>query len=70
VVALRDRLRRWWNPAQWEDDHPTERKQRAQPKKNALGSWLGGAEKVLGDDLVGLGPSGRTDYERDFKKPR
>jgi len=31
---------------------------------------FGGAEKVLQDDLVDLGPSGRTDYERDFKKPR
>ena len=70
MVTLRDRLRKLWNPAQWEDDHPTERKQRALPKKNALGSWLGGAEKFLDEDLGGLGPSGHTDYERDFKKPR
>jgi hypothetical protein len=21
-VKLSDRLRRWWNPAQWRDDHP------------------------------------------------
>jgi hypothetical protein len=69
-MALLDRIRRWWNPAQWEDDHPTERKQRAQPKKNALGSWFGGAEKVLNDDLHNLGPSGHTDYDRAFKKPR
>jgi hypothetical protein len=57
VVALRDRLRRWWNPAQWADDHPTERKQRAQPKKNAP---VMPPETLTSSDFV----------ERDFKKPR
>jgi hypothetical protein len=35
-MKLRDRVRRWWSPAQWEDDHPAERKQR---EKNARGSF-------------------------------
>lgn len=71
MVALRDRLRRWWNPAQWADDHPTERKQRAQPKKNALGGWFGQTEKFLGGGSGDFEPAGRTDFvERDFKKPR
>jgi hypothetical protein len=65
-MTLRDRLRRWWSPAQWEDDHPAERKQREQPNKNALGRWFTGEGDVHGD----LDPSARIDFERDFKKPR
>ena len=64
-MTLRDRLRRWWRPAQWEDDHPAERKQREQPKKNALRSWFAQAEKSLEDrDLAN---PGHINYERDFK---
>jgi len=69
AMKLRDRLRRWWSPAQWEDDHPAERKQRDQPRKNALGSWFGQTGKFL-QDRGNFEPSGRTDGERDFKKPR
>jgi hypothetical protein len=66
-VTLRDRLRRWWNPAQWEDDHPAERKQRELPKKR---HWFTSPAKMkLSDDMYG--PAGkREDWERDFKKPR
>jgi hypothetical protein len=38
-MKLRDRIRRWWSPAQWEDDHPAERKQQDDPNKNALGGY-------------------------------
>jgi hypothetical protein len=70
-MTLRDRIRRWWRPAQWEDDHPAERKQRAQPKKNALGSWFGQTGKFLGQESGDFEPAGGTDFvERDFKKPR
>lgn len=62
VVILRDRLRRWWSPAQWEDDHPSERKRRDQPTKSARRGWFSGSSK---NDL---GPS--LDVERDFKRPR
>ena len=69
AMTLRDRFKRWWRPAQWDDDHPTERKQRARPNKNALGSWVGstfGDTGRAGDDvhrtMVG-------DPGRDFKKP-
>jgi hypothetical protein len=24
-MRLTDRIRRWWNPAQWRDEHPEER---------------------------------------------
>ena len=72
-MTLRDRLRRWWSPAQWEDDHPAERKQREQPKKNVLGRWFGSdysADRFGEDYVADFGPSGRTDFERDFKKSR
>ena len=68
TMTLRDRFRRWWKPAQWDDDHPTERKQRAQPKKNALGSWFGQTSKALNQE--GESPVGKDFVERDFKKPR
>jgi hypothetical protein len=71
-MTLRDRLRRWWSPAQWEDDHPSERKQGEQPQKNVLGRWFGSGlhDNQFGESDVGeFGPSGRTDFERDFKKP-
>ena len=67
-MTLRDRFRRWWSPAQWEDDHPAERNQRERPKKNHWFTSPGGMN--LDDNLNNLGPSGRTDFERDFKKPR
>jgi hypothetical protein len=68
-MNLRDRLRRWWSPAQWEDDHPAERKQREQPNKNALSRWFGTgfrSEQDVGD----LDPAARIGFERDFTKPR
>jgi hypothetical protein len=70
-MSLRDRLRRWWSPAQWEDDHPTERKQRDQRNKNQLGRWFSSpTKKYMESTDMTIGSSGRTDYERDFKKPR
>lgn len=70
-MTLRDRIRRWWSPAQWADDHPAERKERQQVKKKKLGVAFNSPAKMkLSDDVNALGPSGRTDYERDFKKPR
>ena len=68
AMTLRDRLRRWWSPAQWEDDHPTERKQREQRKKGALGSWFGQTGKFFYGDGPGLPLD--MNHERDFKKPR
>jgi hypothetical protein len=60
-MSLRDRLRRWWKPAQWEDDHPAERRQRAQPNKNATVGGLG---------EIGQGDRARRSTDRAFKKPR
>lgn len=69
-MTLRDRLRRWWSPARWEDDHPAERKQREQPNKNALGRWFTKAYRFGEGDVGDLDPSARIDFERNFKKPR
>ena len=70
-MNLHDRFRRWWSPAQWEDDHPAEREQRAQRNKSALGSFFANPAKNLENmqedyprQVVGI------DHERDFKKPR
>jgi hypothetical protein len=69
-MKLRDRIRRWWSPAQWEDDHPAERKQREKPR-GTLGRFLSNPGKniaLMQDDyprqVHGI------DHERDFKKPR
>lgn len=71
VVTLRDRIRRWWSPAQWEDDHPAERKQRAQPKKTALGSFFSNPAKNLQNNQDDYPRGGvGIDYEHDFKRRR
>jgi hypothetical protein len=68
-MGLRDRIQRWWRPAQWKDDHPQAREdddplqatERRRGKK-----WF---PTLLGSEhLEGMGdlPS----VERDFKKPR
>jgi hypothetical protein len=60
-MTLRDRLRKWWRPAQWEDDHPAERKQRSRP--NAYDGQSGDRVQV----------TVQRDFkrsQRDFKKPR
>jgi hypothetical protein len=56
-MTLRDRLRRWWSPAKWDDDHPLQRSERAARKKPR--SYFGDYTDV---------PNANT--ERDFKKPR
>ena len=67
-MNLRDRIRRWWSPAQWEDDHPAERKQRAQPRKGVLGGWAAQAERSLEDRH--LADPAYVNCDRDFEKPR
>jgi hypothetical protein len=69
-MTLRDRLRRWWSPAQWDDDHPAERTQQEQPNKNALGRWFSRTSRLGEGDVGDLDPAARIDYERDFEKPR
>ena len=64
-MNLRDRIRRWWSPAQWADDHPESR----QRGNKQGGRWF--FRLNASDTLDSIGPSGSsTDVERDFKKPR
>ena len=59
-MKLRDRLRRWWSPAQWADDHPLEaNKERSARKKHH--------RTVMYDALDDFGAPVSPD--RDFKKP-
>ena len=74
-MKLGDRLRRWWSPAQWEDDHPSERirrygderplseKERAERKER---DFFDEATKFDGYTVGGRA----IEVERDFKKPR
>jgi len=59
-MNLRDRVRRWWSPAQWQDDHPAEREQQEQPKADPMekpSAWAA-------PDTSGV------KVDRDFKKSR
>jgi hypothetical protein len=69
-MTLRDRIRRWWSPAQWEDDHPAERKQRSRPEKGVLNRWFS-SRSLEESEAFERGALGSKDFvERDFKKPR
>jgi hypothetical protein len=69
-MNLHDRIRRWWSPAQWADDHPSQATESPQRKNKHW--WQGGGWffRVTPDQsdrtLKSLGPN----IERDFKKPR
>jgi hypothetical protein len=60
-MKLTDRLRRWWKPAQWQEDHPLSEQERTDPSRHA--------EDELVHDQLGLGSYDRVDVDRDFKKP-
>jgi hypothetical protein len=64
-MKLRDRLRRWWSPAQWADDHPAERKQRDQPDKGGTRDFGPGGDYVQQKVARDF-----KKFERDLKKPR
>jgi len=67
-MTLSDRLRRWWSPAQWADDHPSQAAESAGENRQGR-RWLFRLD--ASDALDKIGPSGSsTDIERDFEKPR
>jgi len=59
VISLRDRFRRWWRPAQWNDDHPLEAKESRERS----------ARKKPQRMLYNEEPD-PTHIEQFFKKPR
>jgi hypothetical protein len=63
AMKLRDRLMRWWKPAQWEEDHPlsdAERVDRSLQDPDRLMNSQHG---------VGAESWDRVDVERDLRKP-
>ena len=70
-MSLRDRLYRWWRPAQWADDHPLEaRADRTADGRGGktLGRWFG--HTFSRPDDLDKAVRERIDVERDFKKTR
>lgn len=63
-MTLRDRIRRWWSPAQWYDAHPLEAKDSKERSgwKKRRRTMYGGFDHFDGREIVSR--------ERDFKKPR
>jgi len=61
-VRLLDRLRRWWKPAQWQDDHPLGADERLAERLHDAHWWEEAQD-------VGLS-RGRVDGTRDLRKPK
>jgi hypothetical protein len=59
-----DRFRRWWNPAQWKDDHPGEDDEQSDTPTARRRSALGAVDDAID---YSAGP-GRVDVERDLKR--
>jgi hypothetical protein len=62
-MTLRDRIRRWWRPAQWNDDHPLEAREskgRSARKK---------PRRMMYDGNDGITDIPTVSTDRDFKKP-
>jgi hypothetical protein len=69
-MDLRDRIQRWWRPAQWKDDHPQAWKDddRLQATDRLRGKkWL---PTILTSEHLEQHDPMRTIVERDFNKPR
>jgi hypothetical protein len=62
-VTLRDRLRRWWSPAQWAHDHPLDASERVGKPTQTRRVWEE-AQKARGAELSG----GSVDVGRDLSK--
>jgi hypothetical protein len=70
AVRLRDRLRRWWSPAQWADDHPPDASERAGKPTQTQHAWREDA-KERPDPQSAFGAQfggGQIDVGRDLRK--
>ena len=64
LIKLPYWIKRWWNPAQWRDDHPLsaeERTERSNPD--------GPDEYIDPQHGIGAESYDRVDVEREFRKP-
>jgi len=57
-VRWRDRLRRWWSPAQWADEHPHAASARVRRPTKTLNVYEEAQKATLGT----------VDVERDLRK--
>lgn len=62
-MRLIDRVRRWWSPAQWNEDHPLGKDERVAERLHGS-HWWDEAQNVGGANAWG-----KVDPNRDFKKP-
>jgi hypothetical protein len=71
-MDVRDRIQRWWRPAQWKDDHPQaqEDDDPLQATERRRGrKWL--PTLLTSEHLEHNDPMrAMVEVERDFKKPR
>ena len=63
-MNLSDRIKRWWNPAQWRDDHPLSDEERA--RRSDPDAPDGYLEPQHG---IGAESYDRVDVERELRKP-
>lgn len=61
-----ERFRRWWNPAQWRDDHPGEDDEQSNTPPARRRSVFGAVDDGIDHSA---GPY-RVDVERDLKRPK
>jgi len=62
-MKLTDRLRRWWKPAQWQEDHPLSDQERADNAQLQTED-----EYVNPQHGIGAESYDRVDVDRDFRK--
>ena len=63
-MKLTDRLRRWWRPAQWQEDHPLSEQERADSAQFQTED-----EYINPQHGIGAESYDRVDVDRDFRKP-
>ena len=63
-MRLTDKLKRWWKPAQWQDDHPLSEQERANRAQFQTED-----EYINPQHGTGAESYDRVDVERDFRKP-
>jgi len=62
-MKLSDRIRRWWKPAQWQDNHPLSDEEREQRAHLDTPDGYSVPQHGFGEDWD------RVDAERDLRKP-
>ena len=64
-MNLRDRLRRWWKPAQWRDDHPPTADEYDESRHVERPDGFVDPQSAM----LGVDSYERVDVERDLRQP-